>query len=438
VRLEKPRQIALRVFERFRSSPDYIERHLEDALESAGLSVPDRALCRELVCGIVRWQATLDWLISRRTDGRSQPAGLQDLLRLGLYQMMWLDRIPAHAAVNETVEMAKQAGFGQQTGFLNAVLRGYARQQTATRGLLEDLKTREPALGHSHPGWLWERWKSRWGADAAARLMAWNNIPPRTCVRINRLRADTARVIEQWRTEKVEFEPIRQSWIEENQAFEIKSHPSLESLPSFQQGGFYVQDPSTLLAVAELAPQKGEAILDLCAAPGGKSMLIAEKMGNCGRVVAHDPDPRRLALVTENARRLGVECIEAISTLPATGNEASRFDRVLVDAPCSNTGVMRRRADLRWRIRPEEIDRLAETQIQLLRKAAARVRSGGLLVFSTCSIEKEENQDLVQRFLAESPAMTLEGERQILPWIEGVDGAYVARLRQSGKPMGAE
>jgi transcription termination factor NusB len=185
---QKPRQIAAQVLQRRSSSTDFVEDILEAALVRSPLSTLDRGLCQELVYGVVRWQAALDWLIARKTPGRSQKPMLQTLLRLGLYQIFWLDRIPNHAAVNETVEQAKQSGFGPQAGFINAILRGYLREFDATKAALVALKTTQPHLGYSHPEWLVARWQKRWGAEKAAQLMEWNNSPPKTFARINDLK----------------------------------------------------------------------------------------------------------------------------------------------------------------------------------------------------------------------------------------------------------
>ena len=165
-----------------------MENLLEHAIEQTRLSPADRGLCQELVYGVVRWQTTLDWLVARKTAGRTQKATLQYLLCLGLYQIFWLDRIPDHAAVNETVELAKRSGFGPQAGFINAVLRGYLREMDGTRKLLAELKATQPALGYSHPEWLVARWQKRWGVEQMARLLQWNNTPPPTCARANTLR----------------------------------------------------------------------------------------------------------------------------------------------------------------------------------------------------------------------------------------------------------
>jgi len=426
---QKPRQIAAQLLQRRRAGRDYIENLLDHALAAQSLSGPDRGLCQELVYGVVRWQATLDWLIARKTPGRQQKPALQDLLRLGLYQIFWLDRIPAHAAVHETVEQARHAGFGPQAGFINAVLRGCLREADATRKLLEELKASDPALGFSHPTWLVERWRAEFGDESTRRLLAWDNTPPKVFARVNTLKTMAEKLLPQWRDENVDYDFFARDWTSENLVFELKSHPPLASLPSFRAGHFYLQDPSTLLAVHELDPQPGETILDLCAAPGGKTTYLAQRMGNQGRIAAHDVSAERLKRLDENCRRLGATCVETVSDWQsAIGNR--QFDKVLLDAPCSNTGVLRRRVDLRWRITPEEITRLRATQLELLQQAACSVRAGGVLVYSTCSLEPEENTAVVNDFLAGNPAFAQLRQRALTPFGHGVDGAFVAAMQR--------
>jgi len=409
-----------------RERTEFTEDLLETALAGARLSPPDRGLCQELVYGIVRWGATLDWLIARKTPGREQVPGVQILLQMGLYQIFFLDRIPPHAAVNETVELAKRNGFGAEGGFINAVLRGCLREEAEIRQQLADLKTAEPALGWSHPEWLVARWQQRWGAPRTAQLLQWNNTPPKTFARLNRLKTDAAKLIAQWRDEDVAYDFVKPGPWPENQVFELKSHPPLSTLKSFVNGWFYVQDPSTLAAVSQLRPQPGDTVLDLCAAPGGKTTFIAQLMNNQGRVVAHDVSEDRLKLIRDNCRRLGITCVDPTLIPPASG--APVFDRILVDAPCSNTGVMRRRVDLRWRIQPAEITRLRSTQLALLDKAAAILKPGGILVYSTCSLEPEENQEVVAQFVSGHGEFKLLAEQALTPFVDKVDGAYVARL----------
>ena len=422
---ENPRQIALRALRRG-ASGEFLEDRLEAELSRIHLSPPDRRLCQELAYGVVRWQATLDWLIARKSDAREQKPALQNILRLGLYQIFWLDRIPPHAAVNETVELARQSHFHAQAGFLNAVLRNYLREAEETKRLLAELRMQQPHLGYSHPEWLVKRWQQRWGAENAASLMQWNNTPPGTYARVNTLKTDAAKLLTQWRDEGVEYDFFRKNWTGENTIFLLKNHPPLARMHSFQQGWFYIQDPSTLLAVQQLSPQPGESVLDLCAAPGGKLTYIAQLMRNEGILVAHDTSPERVKLIEQNCARLGVTCVRSISAL--AHQPSSHFDRILIDAPCSNTGVMRRRVDLRWRITPEEVTRLRATQRELLVQAAARLCPGGTLVYSTCSLEPEENGELVQEFVAANPSFTLELTRELTPFADAVDGTYVARM----------
>ena len=395
-----------------------------------------------MVYGVVRWQAPLDWLIARKTGGRPQKPALQNVLRLGLYQLFWLDRIPAHAAVHESVELAKRSGYASQAGFINAVLRGCLREADDIKQQLADLKIHQPALGYSQPDWLVERWRKQFGEENTQRLLEWNNRPPKTFARVNTLKSGlggqanldqaAAALLPRWREENVDYDFFTRDWTGENQIFELKSHPPLASMPSFRDGSFYVQDPSTLLAVAQLGARPGETVLDLCAAPGGKAALIAQQLQNQGRLLATDISEERLALVRENCQRLGITCahIELVSSLPPRPAAAS-FDRILVDAPCSNTGVLRRRVDLRWRISADEISRLSRTQRELLDSAAELLKPGGTLVYSTCSLEPEENSLLVQEFLARRGDFKLETARELTPFADQVDGAYVARLEKT-------
>ena len=429
--VQKPREIAARVLLRRATEALFVEDLLESALTSARLSPVDRGLCQELVYGVVRWQATLRWLVERKTPGRTQKEGLAILLQLGLYQMFWLDRIPNHAAVNETVELGKQLGFGPQAGFLNAILRAFTRESDETRALLDGLKKSQPALGYSHPEWLVDRWQKVWGNGSTEQLLQWNNSPPPTFARRNSLQCTADELTEQWQKEGVEFSPARHDWIPEEVAFELRKCPSIASLESFHRGLFYIQDPSTLLAVEWLDPQPGETILDTCAAPGGKTTYIAQKMENRGTIVALDTHQSRLNLLTQNATRLGTSCIR--TELSDDGREAGtkRYHRILVDAPCSNTGVMRRRIDVRWRLRLEEIDRLRRTQLSILKRAISQLKPGGVLVYSTCSLETEENTSVIQQLIREHPELQLDRERALLPFQEMVDGAYVARLTRA-------
>ena len=433
--MSKAREIAARVLLRRLHANDFVEDLLEDAFAAVRMRPDDRRLTQELVYGCVRWQGTLDWLVARRTEDRPQLATVQVFLRIGLYQLFFLDRIPPHAACYETVELSKRLGCGNQSNFINAILRRSEAERDAIKAELAELRQAQMALGYSHPEWLVQKWIARWGADDTRKLLEWNNTPPGTHVRVNTLKTTPAALIERWRLrETVEYELTPCPWAEDGQILTLKTHPPLHTMGSFKDGWFYVQDPSTLLAVQALDAWAGESILDLCAAPGGKTCYLAQKMENDGTLLACDTDATRLKLVTQNCGRLGVTCVQtlALGEHPDQALFGKQFDKALVDAPCSNTGVLRRRLDLRWRLRPEELKRLRATQLKLITLAARHLKPGGTLVYSTCSLEPEENAEVVKEFLAAHPAFKLDSERELLPFCDGVDGAYVATLRRDG------
>ena len=432
--VQKPREIAWTVLLRSESQKVHADVLLADALPR--LVGPDRALCQELVYGVIRWRALLDRLIAGRTEGRKQKPEVQWLLRLGLYQLLWLDRVPDHAVVFEAVELTRRQGFGPQSGFVNALLRTCARDRPALRAEIERLRQSDPALGWSHPQWLVDRWHKRWGTHSTRALLEWNNRPAETFARVNTLLIDPGQLLERWRMkEKVAYDFVRADWLEESSMFRLESHPPLTALGSFREGWFYVQDPSTLLAVSALDPQPGDRILDLCAAPGGKATAIAQRVANQALIVARDTVASRLDRVRENCARLGAKCVvtELTGTHESGGKHGLRFDRVLVDAPCSNTGVIRRRVESRWGLSAEALIRLAQTQHELLEQGAAQLQPGGTLVYSTCSLEPEENGALVRRFLSGHDRIELVSERELWPFRDGFDGVYVAVLRHQAK-----
>ena len=353
----------------------------------------ERALVQELFYGCIRQKLALEFLI-RQFTGKPPRRSVATILELGLYQILFM-RVPAHAAVHETVELAKKHASPAEAKFVNAVLR---RADPAV------LQQADPWVRLSHPRWLWER-------HGGARC-EWNNSPPPVYVRGDKPWPGVL--------EPTPFHPL---------CYRVIDAQTFFASP----GQYYVQDPSTLMAVDVLDPQPGESVFDMCAAPGGKTTYIAQKMQNRGQIIAADSSNVRLGQVTENCRRLG---ISFVATLACEGTRLERclrgkhFDRVLLDAPCSNTGVLRRRVDLRWRIKPEEIDRLAALQSKLLAVAGELTKPGGVLVYSTCSLEPEENERVVERFLGGHPEFTLETTRSSVPPRDGMDGAFVARFQK--------
>ncbi|MBL6763689.1 MAG: 16S rRNA (cytosine(967)-C(5))-methyltransferase RsmB [Verrucomicrobiae bacterium] len=418
MKTQKPREIAVNVLIQREAGRHFTENILDRSLQDAGLSAADRALCRELVSGCVRWQLTLDELIDRRTDGRRQPAAVRALLRLGLYQLIFLTKIPPHAAVHETVAMASTHGCSRQKGFINAVLRHYGRELEAIRGQVEEWKESDLALGFSHPRWLIERWTSDFGLENTRALLEWNNQPAPTFARVNTLKTTAAELTRRWSEEEsVEFEAVERDWLPGELFFQLKSNPPIAQLKSFQGGCFYVQDPSTALACLLLDPRPGERILDYCAAPGGKTTLIAQMANNQADIVAQDHHMKRLRRIQENCERLGVTSVSKFITSVDREKELGevKFDKILLDVPCSNSGVMRRRIDLRWRLTEAELQRLVETQRELLGEAKAWLKPGGRIVYSTCSIDPLENAGI---------SGDSGSARQLTPFGDGCDGAF--------------
>jgi 16S rRNA (cytosine967-C5)-methyltransferase len=450
------RELALDLLNRWPRSPALADELLEQALGGSSLTQADRAFVTELFYGCLRRRLSLDFLLAQLATKAPRPI-VANVLILGLYQLFYL-KTPAHAAVNETVALAKTHAGEAEAKFVNAVLRRAQRESDALLTKLGDTRGHEPWIYYSHPEWLWKRWVARFSSESTAVLCDWNNQPPALYLRVNTLKdsplceglqtphyarpkvSHSDRMMETARSGDLRRTP---SFLGGDVQAEPTDHPlcwrvteaaGLFRTASFADGAFYVQDPSTLVAVDVLDPRPDESVLDMCAAPGGKTTYIAQKMQNRGRIIAADSTNSRLALVGENCRRLGVQIV---ATLACEGTRLDRclrgeeFDRVLVDAPCSNTGVLRRRADLRWRLNEEEITRLGALQVKLIASAARFTKRGGVLVYSTCSLEPEENEDVVEAFLTSHKGFALETTRSLFPPRDGVDGAFVAKFRRT-------
>ncbi len=432
-----PREHALELVLEWQKSSLLADDLISERLGASGLSAADRALVRELFYG---WLRNRSYLTTAVKEFVSRPPRreIQTILELGVFQILLLDRIPPHAAVNEAVSLAKRRSTPSEARFVNAILRQISINCATIVAKLMGLQDRAPSVFYSVPQWLWERWELRWGRERAMALCEWNNQAPPVYARVNTLKRTRP---DRRGGSNESGSPARDT---EQEAVPHRQHPlcwqvddlaALLASDEWQQGRYYIQDPSTLLAVDLLDPQPGEAILDVCAAPGGKTTYIAQKMQNQGKIIAADSSNHRLGRVAENCKRLGVGIV---ATLPCEGTRLDRclrgslFDRVLVDAPCSNTGVMRRRPDLRWRLDPSEIARLAALQRRLLRVAATFVRPGGRLVYSTCSLEAEENEGVAEAFAAENEGFELEITRALFPPADGMDGAFVAVLQSAG------
>lgn len=441
--------LALRVLSRVEQVRAYADLSLHAALARSQLAAADRALATELVYGTLRWRGRLDYLlahVSDRTLDELDPLVLSTL-RVGAYQLVFSDRIPASAAVDESVRCVQAAGAERASGYVNAVLRRLAAEHggVALPALGED------PLGHlvhalSLPAWLSERWIARYGAaEAAALAEGLNRVPPRT-VRVNRLRGSREALLEEVRARHPDAAPCRLA--PDGVVLGRRGDPGLD--PAFREGRMTVQDEASQLVVALLDPRAGERVLDTCAAPGGKTTAIAERVGPGGFVQALDRHERRLGLLLRDVRRLGLVNVSA-ATRDASQPMPERllepgFDRVLVDAPCSGLGALRRNPDARWRVRPEDVERLATIQGAILRRGASCLRPGGTLVYSTCTLLTEENEAVVEKLLHDVPGFRLvprsglpeavqpvaaeSGFVHCLPHRDDTDGFFAARLER--------
>ena len=370
----------------------------------------DKALAAEIVAGTLRWQRALDHVIehfARRALSTIDPE-VVFILRLSLYQVLHLDRVPASAVVDDAVDLTRGARKRSATGFVNAVLRNTVRQRNRLPlpARPDSPADRDAALAylgitHSHPDWLVARWLDRSGYEATERWVQFNNDTPRLTLRANRLRATRDAVAAALTEDEIETEPTRHA---PDGLIVTAGNP----LRRPHDGSFFVQDEASQLVSLVVDAQPGERILDLCASPGGKTTAMAADMHDTGLIVACDVRPRRMLLLQETVRLSGTAHIHLVRVAPEGALPfRAVFDRVLVDAPCSGLGTIRRDPDIRWRRSEADLPGLARAQVSLLSRAAEAVRAGGRLVYATCSSEPEENEEVIAAFLAVHPEFAL-------------------------------
>ena len=413
---------------------------------TAELRADDRALCYELVLGVLRWQLWLDKVLEHYAgrDADALDAPVRRALRLGLYQLRFLTRIPARAAVNESVNLAHAAHLRSAASFINAVLRRATREPQFDPAARIDDKIERLAVETSHPVWLVARWIESFGLDAAAEFAHANNKSAPVAFRLNLRRAQGADVFGRLGAAGVKLQRSRVA----PDAWRVEGSAGLLLLRELASEGFlYMQDEASQLVAHIVGACAGERVLDVCAAPGSKTTHIAALAGDRALVVAGDLYEHRLRVVEEQAARLNLQGIRAVALdaereLPFA---AGKFDRVLVDAPCTGTGTLRHNPEIRWRIRPDDIGELAAKQQLILSNSAAMVRRGGRLIYSTCSVEPEENEGVVAEFLranqdfrqvAASPAadvlLTATGAARTWPHRNDTDGFFVAAFERAG------
>ena len=407
-----PRFCCAKALERWENGREFADEVLHQVLAGVELSSVNRSFVTETFYGVLRNRTFLDYVITQFRDGRIDSL-VRQILRLGIYQLYFM-RIPDHAAVYETVELA-----GPARGLVNAVLRRAIKERPAIQESLPNLTI---SVRYSHPEFLVEKWTKRFSEPETIKLCEWNNTPAKIYFRTNLLRITPAE-LERTLSHAT---PLK----DRPDCFEVGAMPRAQ----LRAGVGYVQDRSTLLACDLLNPQPGETVLDACAAPGGKSGYLAQLMQNRGKLVACDQDSARLQRMSDNLKTLGVAIAEICRVdwlRPGNLFPEKHFDAVLLDAPCTNTGVIRRRVDVRWRIGPGDFSRMPELQLRMLQTIATLVRNGGRLVYSTCSLEPEENESVVDSFQKQEPGFRLTQVVSSQPNRDGFDGAFAARFVRS-------
>ena len=395
----------------------YADLLMDQALGGAGLDHRDRALLTELVYGTLRWRGRLDAELRARISRPLEKTDpfLRNLLRLSLYQLQFLDRIPDYAVINEAVELAKSRGHVRFGAFVNAVLRSALRDRSELVGPDPKAASSVAIADYwSHPVWLVDKWREMFDAEETIALLKANNEPAPLVLRTNRLKETSEDLINLFHREGIDA--FQAPWSPQGVILQSRSPVSL--LPGLTAGRFQVQSEASQLVAHLLSPQPGERVLDACAAPGGKTTHIAELMGDEGVVMATDKSDAGLKKIIENVQRLGLRAIETLAAdfdKPLPSVLQKTFDRILVDAPCAGLGTLRSHPEIKWQRGQQDIERLERLQRRILGRAATLLKAGGVLVYSTCTLTHEENEDVVQNFLAGHPDFVLDNAADYLP-----------------------
>ncbi|PRX33532.1 NusB antitermination factor [Orenia metallireducens] len=417
-------------------------------LNKSNLDKRDRSLATQLIYGVIRRRNTLDWIINKFASRqvKKMTPWVRNSLRLGVYQVYYLDKIPAPVAVNETVEAAKSKCNRGAIKFINGVLRNIIRNlDKINYPKLEKDPVQHIRYKYSQPQWLVERWVKNYGIDKAIEIANNLNKIPATVIRTNTLKTNRDSLIQSLVEDQVTAEPI--ALVPE--AINLIKYPSIDRLKSFEEGKFQVQGLASMLVAHILAPEADDRVVDLCSAPGGKTTHLSQLMNNGGQVYAVDVHQHKLELIHENCTRLGITNVE---TICSDGREVSfteKIDKLLVDAPCSGLGIMAKKPEIRWQKKPQDLLELQQLQAELLENGAKLLKAGGVLIYSTCTFTDEENIDIIKGFLekhdnfklvdlsqtAQSFGLTeylTEGTLQLLPDDNLIEGFFIAKMVKSG------
>ncbi len=465
-----PRETALKILYEINEKGAYSNISLNKHLEENRLKPVDRAFVTEMVYGTEKWLLTIDWIIGSFSSVKLKKISpwILNIMRLGTYQLLYMDKVPVSAACNESVKLARKYGHSGTVGFVNAVLRKIAgiagTEGTAgTAGTvgtgnkqgnipLPDRKDiiKYLSIKYSHPEWMVQKFTGLFGVEFTESLLDANNQVPPLTVRVNTLKTDRERLVRELQEEGISASNGRYC----ADALVLDNPSSINRIKAFTNGMFTVQDESSMLAAKVLDPQPEELIIDVCSAPGGKATYAAQLMGNKGRVLARDIHPHKLELVSETARRLGLDIIETELYNAAVLDDRyiGKADRVLLDAPCTGLGIIRRKPDIKWTKEIGDETEITSLQFKLVRIASRYVKPGGVLIYSTCTITPGENAGMMERFLKSEEgaefvqedlsaylpvelAALLSGDRgmlQLYPNRDGIDGFFIARFKRRG------
>jgi 16S rRNA (cytosine967-C5)-methyltransferase len=446
--LDNPREIALKTLYDIDVNKAYSNISIKKNLNNSSLKSIDKAFITHLVYGVIKNRTRLDWIISNfsKTPIKRMSPWVLNILRLGVYQIVFLDKVPQSAAVNESVKLGKKYGHKKITGFINAILRNTTRASKEELQPTKKEKIDFLTIYYSHPRWMVEMWIKEFGLDFTISLLKKNNeIPPFT-IRTNTLKINRKELMELLQEEGMIVKEGH--WCPEAIIIDNISS-SIERNKCFRRGLFQVQDQSSMLVAHILNPLKEQLVIDICAAPGGKTTHIAEVMDNTGKVIARDVHEHKLLLMRDNIKRLDISNIqlELFNALDLDENLIGKADAVLLDAPCSGLGIIRRKPDLKWNKTPDDIKTITSLQIQMLENAACYVKKGGNLIYSTCTINPEENFNLVKKFLDKNPSFRLvpikefsdkllthneikQGYLQVFPHIDDIDGFFISKMQR--------
>jgi len=443
---DSARDAAVKTIYRVLREGGYSNIAVKQELDEGSLGRLDKALVTEIVNGTLRNLTRIDWIKSQFVKKNNIDPWIEDILRCGIYQIVFLDRVPDSAVCNESAELARSHGHEGTVKFVNGVLRNVSRNKDKLVYPDRDKEyVKYLSVFYSHPQWMVRKWIRDYGNVFTEELLKANNEVPPFTIRCNRLKNDRQELMHILAGEGIECSEGRLN----PEAISIRGTSAIEGKPSFQKGYYQVQDESSMLVAHVVDPRPGEKVLDICSAPGGKTTHMAELMDNKGVVVARDIHPHKLKLVEENCRRLGITNVrtELYNARELDKDSVGQFDRVLLDAPCSGLGVIRRKPDLRWKKEPDNFEELSALQKEMLGLASRYVKPGGFLIYSTCTINKTENINVVKDFLANNPDFQLvslkglipdgliekkaeDGLLELFPNTQGTDGFFIAKIEK--------